>query len=393
MALRRFINGIEMLDEHGQVIPTVFGLPTYVNFDEAFDIIAETLAGSHHAGLNFENAMYELSQRAISIPWLQTVVDRLQQDTAEMEEMRNKFMYTMTRHRLSMQFVMFGKDSGGHFARVYDTNSAEVSQNIEKQWQNMLRKSDLVLPGTSHINKRQAKVLLDEYQDGQGNVILKNKTDAEIVAWLAKVGVVITEQTLKDIRSRGILNSKGDPIHFDTMWGEASKSSKSAGLFDGIAHALHRYSNTPADENINIDETDRNRPTGDINNTIKTLAKMEAVYSNTKVSTSFRAGGKSVSGIIQTSFGTDRLGHLTSLFDEDSGVVEQLFKDPYSRNSSLLRLIQAHPNELKQQIRINHTSLDALKEKGKGNNEDNAVTNLSNHVRYTWYVYVKGPYL
>ncbi|MHA1197771.1 MAG: hypothetical protein ACTSQF_00240 [Candidatus Heimdallarchaeaceae archaeon] len=443
--MKKFFAGIENCYTDGTVIQGFLGVPTYVPFDVAINIVTRIIGSNPKAGMTFEDVIKILGREKEAVPFLGNVISKLSDPKIMTEQIKNRFMTHMVKHNMTMQYVQYKYDrkSKRYELRVFDTNSSQVEKVIFREWMNGVKASKLVRVDEdsrdSMINKDEAQTLHTEFREMVESINKDNKTNQfvkwltknlagkdytkqeilkiltqtkksafteqvseaidrnldenktfskteliewlptsefsneRLINWLAKFNIVLSNRTIESLKVNGYVDHKGQEVNFTSMFEESSKSS---GVFGGIAYKLSEYINTSEGRKINITEDPQMHPFRSIETSLKSLAKEEGRFSSRAVTISFRDAGKSYSGFVPPKFATDRIDELK----EDTDTRKNLQKDPYSSNSMLLKLLTGdYGTEIQELLRVVHIGGSAMRKAGESNptGNKNAIINLA----------------
>jgi len=212
-------------------------------------------------------------------------------------------------------------------------------------------------------------------------------THADLINWLANIGITITPDTLIELEKEGVhtgvKNSRKLKLNDSLMFRE---SSKAEGLFGLLAFKLREVVNASQERDAEGNLTPRQLEfgtDGDLtfnDEVITRIARIEAKYSTHLTSTSWRDNGKTIYGFSPTKFMTDRVNALKDFEKIDGNMVCKLIEDlkkvGFSKGALLIHLLENNPTFISK-FQVAHIALTAIKESGKTVFKDNGITKLS----------------
>lgn len=201
--IRRFLRNIKQYDKEGNLVTGFLGFSKSAEIDIVFDTLTSLLADKDP---DFDTMMAVLKNQGAYYPWLYTPtpegasIDDLA-DIAEKnkhtfvgklgradQSIKNQFVNLMTKHAMSMKFVMYSVNENNKFSlRVWDTNSASSIRNIQKDWNlNFIDKLTLVNEaGEYYIDVEQAKLILEQasnlFKDKPFTISISKELGKELV--------------------------------------------------------------------------------------------------------------------------------------------------------------------------------------------------------------------
>jgi hypothetical protein len=378
--LKRFFSGIKQVNKNNEPIKGFLGVNTYVGFDKVYETITAILASPIETDSNYEHFLLKFEENYEAHPWLRQVVEEL---NAADQQIRNELLYEMAKHSLTMKFMMFSKERSGRYSlKTFDTNANEITRVIRQQWNSNLLTSDLVVEenGVNKINKIKAKEMLTKFYDwtlhiakNRGNLKTAstiNIPNSEISNWLADFGIVISDETINELKSTNneFTTSKGK---VKTTFAELfDKGANSYGIFGNLADYLEKIIAT---EDTSFDEKPANHPFDNAKNLLKMLALKESKYNSYVSPNAFRDGDKSIYGFTPSKHATDTSKKLR--FDQDFR--DQLLEKSFNKHSYMLDKLNTD-EVFAGKFNVEHLGITAMKELGKkvfGDN--NAITSLS----------------
>ena len=163
--LRKFMAGILNMQD-GQVVRGFMGVNTYVPFDSALNLVLTIIGKTPKANMTFEEMMQSLTDHTKGYPFLSDLVTKLERAP---QDMKNRFMYHMTKHNLSMKYMMYEYDSNTrkYELRIFDTNSTNLETTVYNEWNAGLGVTDLInknSDGDFTVDVNKAKDLLSQFK-------------------------------------------------------------------------------------------------------------------------------------------------------------------------------------------------------------------------------------
>lgn len=317
------------------------GLDTYLPYDEVVNYLSGQLAGLE---ASYEDIGTKLDELALTKPWVSTVKNLL--DTAS-DQIRNEFVQWATKHYTGFKIVeMFGKADKGLSLKVMDSDQNSVTKMIINKWLINLKNSELVketIPGQLTIDNDKRKELVEEIK----NI---DKTNLEAIrGWLNKIGIDVSIDTLEAVKS----NKR---VPFEQQF------TGSNGIFTNIINNLSK-------ETIEGDDSfESNNPL--LNNSgIKKLANLEATYSESYFSNSFKDGeGKTIYSYSANKYFINQFYKLKRNKDQ---YIDNLLKLSFNSTSNWGKQL-INPNSYFTQT-FDYFYLDSL----KFNKNTNKLVNMS----------------
>ena len=362
--LRRFMSGITRVTQEGDTVKGFLGLPDYVNFNEVYDSIYQLLGSGVYIESDYETMKSKILEMDKAQPWVKELMQKFDKADAQL---RKELVYNYRKHAVSMKFTMYSTGTSGASLQVYDTNANELTRVITNEWKNNFKTSPLVIveKGQYSVNKEVAAKLLAQYNEWgtEGHL----QPDSVVRGWMENFGLSFSDKYWNELKSDGFMN-KGKVIPYALIF----KENTPIGL-------LAKYLNKIVGEaDTNFEESENNHPFKDMQGIIKSLAKGESKYTSKILSKSFRDAGKSISGITNPTYVTDRLDDLKrAALGDDKTLIENLQSLSISSNSILLELLTEDP-EFASKLSADHLGLTALKEYGRKSNNFSSITDLNN---------------
>lgn len=357
--LRRFMAGIERLNDDFSAKTGFLKLPEYVGFNEVFDTLYQLLGDGVYIESDYETMKAKISSMEVAYPWVKQFIEKL--DKADLQ-VKNEFVTNYRKHAISMKFAMYTTGANGTQLQVYDTNANEIKRVILDTWKNNFKTSPLVGPNNS-INKDVARALLTQL-----NTWPADKTqipDTEVKDWLANFGIVLSDKYFEELKQVGFQGKRTIP--YQQMF------SGSTNPIGGLKIYLE---NTLKKDFTNFEEVDQDHPFGDMNNIMKTLTAGEARYTPKTINKSFRDAGKNVSGVTVPNFITNRIDDLKRSVLTDGQFVGDLQSLSLTQDSLLLEMLTGE-SDFVAKFGIEYLGITAFKEFGKKANNFSSLRDLN----------------
>jgi hypothetical protein len=357
--LRRFMAGIEKLNDDFSTKKGFLGLPEYVGFNEVFDTLYQLLGTGVYIESDYATMSSKILSMDVAYPWVKQFIDKL--NSADLQ-VKNEFVTNYRKHALSMKFAMYTTGTTGTTLQVYDTNANEIKRVIIATWNNNFKLSPLANTDNS-INKDVANQLLDQYESwgtDKGNV-----SDVEVRTWLSNFGIDLSDKYFKELKDVGFYNKKLIP--YDLMF---SGSNTPIGLLHSYLKKIVKKDTT------NFEEIKTDHPFGDMNNVLKALSTGEARFTPKTMSKSFRDAGKNVSGVTVPNYLTNRVDDLKRSALTDGKLIDDLGSLSISQDSLIIDLLRNDP-EFANKFGVEYLGLTAFKEYGKKSNTFSGIRDLN----------------
>lgn len=354
--LKKFFSNIYNLDENGKVITNALGVPIVIPSNEVYNTLHELLANKP---ASYKVLLDSLNEYIEYFPWLKSVVNNLEQST---EDIQNEFVSDMTKHHISMEFVMWEKTNKGYSMRIWNSNSSSNAERIKLQWKNNLKginsQSPIITINDTNdyiFDKAELNIMIDQAKSWETNPATKE--DLEI--WLGKLGIVLSDKTYKAL-SKGEFRN-GQPISYIDLF----KNSK--GLIKVINGKLANIVN----QNISYEQADFFN-----DSVIKSLSLLEATYTSNSFSNSFNAGTKSVYTFTNNKWIFNRFRNIIS---EDQQLLRDLRELSFNQDSLWIdNLLDPNSREITlDQMNLTYLSLEALKKKFTKSRDDRKLNQLT----------------
>lgn len=364
--LRKFFAFVEARNPDGTVMTNALGFPEIIPFDQVYDALHMMLANKP---ADLDIMMETLELYAEKAPWVQTVIDNLEKAP---ERIKNEFVSDMTKHHIGMNFIMWTKDNNGRYSlQRWNSNSSSIEERLRDTWYSNLRSvgSNLLVLNDEDQYEYNAEVADDLISLAKSwEKDPKAVTDDELAQWLGNFGIVLSENTYKDLRAGKYNNSGRKP--WTTLF------TASTGLVKVLATELQKA----VEQGVLVDDHKILKDSA-----IKALAKLEAINTNNVYSNSFRSGIKTIYSYGNNNYLVNRMRDLTS-YDEDSkkflnpDLIENLKAISFTQDSLWLKnlLDEGEMGTLmRSALSADYLSLEALKQQYTKSKDNRKLNNLN----------------
>ena len=270
---------------------------------------------------SYQKMIEKLENKASDLPWLNVVVDILENpegegiENVDIERIRNEFVTLMSNHYYDFKTIIY--DSTGE-NRVISSNQQSKERLIINSWNENIKSSRLVVEDEESykVNEERAQEIIQEFEDFKAKTKDKDfKVDSKesiefINSILPKIGIDLSNKTIIDIVTNKIDNRY-----------PASTIYNNKGLIGNIfSEFKKRLDNNASFEQLN--------PLFNNPRVLK-LAGLEAQNSNNYQSSSFlNPEGNNVSSI---NINREFTRRTRELFNTDKA--SQLVKIPFNKNN------------------------------------------------------------
>ena len=364
--LKKFFVGIRAVDENGKPLSNILGLPEIMSFDTVYNTLHELLA---NRPADYAHMIETLGLYQEKFPWIQAVVDKLEKAP---EKIKNEFVSDMAKHHIDMKFLMWSKDRNGNYSlQRWSSNSSSIEQRLRNVWQSNLKgvgtQSNLVT-----LNEKNEYVYNQDVIDSlieQAQVFKQDPskvTNEDLANWLGQFGIVITDDTYRDLR-KGDFKNKGKK-----SW--AQLFTNDAGLVFALAKQLKAQRFMLLDDAKILNDS-----------VVKALAKLDALNNMNTFSNSFQAGGKTVYSYGNNNYLVNRMRDLTAYDYANKKFVNQKLIDDlkqisFTKDSLWLNDLTNEGtigDMTRSTLDIGYLSLEALKKLFTESKDNRKLNNLS----------------
>ncbi len=364
--LKKFFVGIRAVDENGKPLSNILGLPEIMSFDTVYNTLHELLA---NRPADYVHMIETLGLYQEKFPWIQAVVDKLEKAP---EKIQNEFVSDMAKHHIDMKFLMWSKDRNGNYSlQRWSSNSSSIEQRLRNVWQSNLKgvgtQSNLVI-----LNENNEYVFNEDIVDSliqQAQVFKQDPTkvtNEDLANWLGQFGIVITDDTYRDLR-KGDFKNKGKK-----SW--AQLFTNDAGLVFALAKQLGKQKFMLLDDAKILNDS-----------VVKALAKLDALNNMNTFSNSFQAGGKTVYSYGNNNYLVNRMRDLTAYDYANKKFVNQKLIDDlkqisFTKDSLWLNDLTSEGiigDMTRSTLDVGYLSLEALKKLFTESKDNRKLNNLS----------------
>ena len=366
--LRKFFSFVEAKNENGDLITSPLGFPEIIPFDVVYDTLHEILANKP---ADYTTMIDTLEVYKEKLPWLQSVIDNIEKAP---ERIQNEFVSDMSKHHISMQFVMWKKNPNGQYSLTrWSSNASAVKERLRRSWNSNMHNpfggSNLIAvdPAGNYIfDAEVADYLYETAKEWEADS--STVTNDELANWLGNFGIVLTDETYKDLRD-GKYKNQGSKS-WDGLF------TNSAGLVKVLAKKIKDVTN----QKINVEQANILNDSA-----VEALAALDATNNLNIFSNSFRTGGKTVYSYGNNNYLINRMRDLTA-YDEqnkkfiNAELIDDLNNISFTRDSLWLRELQADSEAgqlMRSNLRLDYVSLEALKQEYRAPKDDSKLKNLN----------------
>jgi hypothetical protein len=367
---KRFMSGITKVDNQGQPVKGFLDLPQYMSFNEIYDSIYSLLGSGVYIESDYNTMKAKLLQMSNTHPWIKELIEKY--DNAD-EQLRKGLVLNYRKHAINMKFMMYDNRSKDPKLQVYDTNANEITRVITNTWANNFTTSPLVVldKGQYSINRDTAIKLYDQYKSWGTEGHLQD--DQVIRNWLSNFGIDFSDEYWRELKEVGMMD-KGKYIPYNLLFSSPNTPMGYLGIYlDRITNPQ----NVNYIQNLKFEENPKAHPFKDMSGVLKNISKGESRFTNRTTSTSFRDGQKSITGITNPTYVTNRVDDLIrSAMSEDKKMISDLRNTSIGSGSTMLKLLMEYPDFAKK-LELNHLGITALKQYGKKANSFSSITDLN----------------
>jgi hypothetical protein len=366
--LRKFFSFVQAKTENGTLITSSLGFPEIIPFDMVYDTLHEMLANQP---ADYDTMMNVLEVYKEKVPWLQSVIDNIEKAP---ERIQNEFVSDMSKHHINMQFVMWRKQSNGEYSLTrWSSNASAIQERLRRTWSsnmhNPLGGSNLVTVDANNdytFNAEVADYLYETAKEWETNPA--QVTNEELANWLGNFGIVLTDDTYQDLRDGKYKNDGAK------SWNKLFTDSA------GIVKVLAKRIKALSDQQVTVEEASILNDSA-----VKALAKLDAANNLNVFSNSFRTGGKTIYSYGNNNYLVNRMRDLTAYDEENKKFInEQLINDlkkiSFTRDSLWLRELSedsAAGRLMRNNLRLDYVSLEALKQEYRASKDDSKLKDLN----------------
>jgi len=366
--LRKFFSFVEAKNENGDLITSSLGFPEIIPFDVVYDTLHEILANKPADYVTMIDTLEVYKEK---LPWLQSVIDNIEKAP---ERIQNEFVSDMSKHHISMQFVMWKKNPNGQYSLTrWSSNASAIKERLRRTWNNNMHNpfggSNLIAvdpAGNYLFNAEVADYLYEIAKEWEADP--SKVTNEELANWLGNFGIVLTDETYKDLRD-GKYKNQGAK-----SWNKLFTDSA------GIIKVLAKKIKNVTDQGITVEEANILNDSA-----VEALAALDATNNLNVFSNSFRTGGKTIYSYGNNNYLVNRMRDLTAYDEENKkfinpGLFDDLNNISFTRDSLWLKELQADTEAgqlMRSNLRLDYISLEALKQEYRAPKDDSKLKNLN----------------
>jgi hypothetical protein len=366
--LRKFFSFVEAKNENGELITSSLGFPEIIPFDVVYDTLHEILANKPADYVTMIDTLEVYKEK---LPWLQSVIDNIEKAP---ERIQNEFVSDMSKHHISMQFVMWKKNPNGQYSLTrWSSNASAIKERLRRTWNNNMHNpfggSNLIVvdpAGNYLFNAEVADYLYETAKEWEADP--STVTNEELANWLGNFGIVLTDETYRDLRD-GKYKNQGAK-----SWNKLFTDSA------GIVKVLAKRIKNVTDQGITVEEANILNDSA-----VEALAALDATNNLNVFSNSFRTGGKTVYSYGNNNYLINRMRDITAYDSENkkfinAELIDDLNNISFTRDSLWLRELQADSEAgqlMRSNLRLDYVSLEALKQEYRAPKDDSKLKDLN----------------
>ena len=356
------VKGKSTLDEFA-------GLEDYYEIDEVFDVVQEVLSDIPNTIEDFTKALdKKLERNPKNFEFLSEVKERFKNAD---KQLQFEVLYRLNQTRNKMFLIMYENEDKDVLFTVYNANSKDPVDSIKRGFYESFKSSAVVkrVEEGYILNMKEAKLVIETFRRWEKyhrDTNYVNIDVREIIDWLSKFGINVTEKTIEDLKNKEI--NGGD--NYETFFNVQLFRK----LYDNILSEYNAQEKCIKDKKtipvrkFNSDDTVKKDTGGYLLN----LAAIEA-ENIVKTEVVMRIAGKNVMPYSQPNATSEQ---VRKLVNPDGIMLNNLKKSAFSKNSALLKVIEASP-KFRSRFGIGYIGLQALKNRGSEKNSDRAgITEL-----------------
>ena len=366
--LRKFFSFVQAKTEDGQLITSSLGFPEIIPFDMVYDTLHEMLANQP---ADYDTMINVLEVYKEKVPWLQSVIDNIEKAP---ERIQNEFVSDMSKHHINMQFVMWQKQSNGEYSLTrWSSNASAIQERLRRGWSsnmhNPLGGSNLVMVNEEReyvFDAEVADYLYETAKEWEQNP--SQVTNEELANWLGNFGIVLTDDTYKDLRDGKYKNNGAK------SWNKLFTDSA------GVVKVLAKNIKTLSDQKITVEQANILN-----DNAVKALAKLDSFNNLNVFSNSFRTGGKTIYSYGNNNYLINRMRDLTAYDSENKkfineDLINKLKTISFTRDSLWLKELSGDDEAgrlMRSNLRLDYVSLEALKQEYRASKDNSKLKDLN----------------
>lgn len=328
-------------------------LNDYESVDDVIQALTEVMVG-------LPSSVEELKavlQTKNSNPIYNQILSKIESSS---EEIQNEILYKMIQSKLDMHMVLYSynRESKTYSLKIINPNSSSSDIRMNQQFQANFRASDLFrnIDENRAYNKAVVNSVISKIDKLANQKDIKAEDAFNVKEVLVDLGIQVSDNTILALIERDGKN--------------ITSASGVLGVFKNtLKDIMSRNVNV---ENITLDD-DANNPYENAKGVLDNLIDIEIELNGTRVSKSFRVGGKSIQGAIQKMMVYDVKEKLK---DTSSAYFQALKQMPLSKRNYILELLESN-QKFKDNYDIGFISLEAIKQNKQKVYDDRKINKLA----------------
>lgn len=275
------------------------------------------------------------------------------------EEVQNEILYKMIQSKLDMHMVLYSynRDSNAYSLKIINPNSSSSDIKLKQQWNSNFINSDLLrtVEDSRVLNIKPIQALIDNI-DSLSNKKLSEEDSNIIKPIFKQLGIEVQDNTIKSL-----LSSQGNNILTST------------GVLGVFKNNLKSILNRNKSNTVISLQDENNNPYNNAKGVIDELVNLELELNGTKISKSFRVGGKSIQGSIQKMMVYDVKENLKDTNSEYFNALKQI---PYSKDNYILKFLEGN-DKFRNYFDVSFVSLEAIKQNRQKSYNNRKINKLA----------------
>lgn len=276
------------------------------------------------------------------------------------EDIQNEILYKMIQSKLDMHMVLYSynRDAKTYSLKIINPNSSSSDVKLKQQWQSDFINSDAFRTVNEErvYNKSVLQSIINNIDEASKIGKISSANKGQIKPIFDSLGIRISDNTLEKF-----LDENGNNIF---------TSSGVLGVFKTNLKTI--LSNNSNNEVVTL-EDENNNPYNNAKGVIDELVDLEIELNGTRVSKSFRVGGKSIQGAIQKMMVYDIKEQLK---DTSSPFFQALSEIPYSKANYILELLRTN-DKFRDNFDVSFVSLESIKQNKQKVYDDRKINKLA----------------
>lgn len=355
--LKVFFSGVKVYDAEGNVQTNFLGIPEYVSADK---VIAKVRNIMVNIPSSYEDLLQELKKNS-NDPVIKSVLVKLEGDLPE--HVKNQLLYNLIQNKLEMRSVVYQlRDSGKFAMQLFNPNKTEASIRQLQEWKALWKMSPAFSEDGEQFSEPYITEMLQKvntlFADLAMEPALNKRGGVTPVEYFARfkeifdmMGMSVDNTTLVSYITNQKTNIRNNRSFLGNL--QTALNTIQLQITSGVA-----YSAKAAEFDL------YEKLSGNIKQVSGTKLDLEG----NPLAKSFRAGGKSYQGTVQTMMAYKMVDELKEV-DADgnrSENFEALKKIPFSKGSFLLKLLELS-SEFNNVFNLEFMGPEALSERSTDN--------------------------